>query len=75
MRWWIAFLALTALSCGSPAAPSAPFTGRWSGTYLVTQCTPSGWSSCTGSASIAPRPGEIWTADYDAQLVNVVPQP
>jgi len=170
MRWWIALLALAALSCGSPAAPSAAFTGRWSGTYLVTQCTPSGWLSCTGlieepshtytmtltltqsganvsgsleipessnvgpvqvtgtasrdtltvggtattqvlnrfttmtvrivrwttardgnnkltgtfafrvetlggSASIAPRPGEIWTADYEAQLVNVVPQP
>jgi hypothetical protein len=47
MRGAIVLVALAAIGCGHSSSPTdEALAGHWVGSYVVRQCTPSGWPSC-----------------------------
>ncbi|MGC4083000.1 MAG: hypothetical protein QM736_13050 [Vicinamibacterales bacterium] len=68
-RWFLAFVVVATLSgCrGGSAAPSSnSVVGQWMGTYAVTTCVTTGWSSC--DAAVAEYAFERVGQRYSLQM-------
>jgi hypothetical protein len=53
MRRILAVVALAASACDSLTAPTpGHFTGHWTGTFIVRQCVPVGFTACEGTEAV-----------------------
>jgi hypothetical protein len=54
MRWILAVVAMTASACGDSLSGPTPghYTGHWTGTFIVRQCVPVGFTACEGTEAV-----------------------